>query len=630
MTIQQILKQYWNHDTFRPVQEEIIKSVLLGHDTLALLPTGGGKSVCFQVPALAKEGICIVVSPLIALIKDQVENLKGKGIEAVSIVSGMSKREIDLALDNCIYNPVKFLYLSPERLLSDLVRERIKYMRVNLIAVDEAHCISQWGYDFRPPYLHIADLRELHPDVPVLALTATATLEVRDDIQQKLLFKRPNIFLKSFERKSISYVVQNEENKLRKLLDVANGVKGSGIVYVRSRKETAEIAKFLNENGIQADFYHAGLNVDERSKKQDNWLHNRCRVIVATNAFGMGIDKADVRFVVHKDLPESLEAYYQEAGRAGRDEHKAYAVLLYNAADKYKEEKKFELNFPSVDEIKKVYHCLANYYQLAYGAGAGVSLDLDISAFCAQYSLDPVKTLSALKFLEQDEYLSFNESVFLPSRFRFEVLNEQLYNFQIQNSGWDPFIKTLLRSYGGAFENYVRLREFDLARRTHMSTQQVIEGLKQLQEYGILNYLPQTDHPQVTYLKPRQHANELYINKRLIEERKANYRKKIEAVFAYSLHKRCRSQMLLAYFDESNAPKCGICDICLSEKRQRNAAEIGDVITNEIAELLSVSSLDIGGLVTTLKSGTEKERIETIRLLLDAGKIKTDGQLYYL
>jgi len=630
MTIQQILKQYWNHDTFRPVQEEIIKSVLLGHDTLALLPTGGGKSVCFQVPALAKEGICIVVSPLIALIKDQVENLKAKGIEAVSIVSGMSKREIDLALDNCIYNPVKFLYLSPERLLSELVRERIKYMRVNLIAVDEAHCISQWGYDFRPPYLHIADLRELHPDVPVLALTATATLEVRDDIQQKLLFKRPNIFLKSFERKSISYVVQNEENKLRKLLDVANGVKGSGIVYVRSRKETAEIAKFLNENGIQADFYHAGLNVDERSKKQDNWLHNRCRVIVATNAFGMGIDKADVRFVVHKDLPESLEAYYQEAGRAGRDEHKAYAVLLYNAADKYKEEKKFELNFPSVDEIKKVYHCLANYYQLAYGAGAGVSLDLDISAFCAQYSLDPVKTLSALKFLEQDEYLSFNESVFLPSRFRFEVLNEQLYNFQIQNSGWDPFIKTLLRSYGGAFENYVRLREFDLARRTHMSTQQVIEGLKQLQEYGILNYLPQTDHPQVTYLKPRQHANELYINKRLIEERKANYRKKIEAVFAYSLHKRCRSQMLLAYFDESNAPKCGICDICLVEKRQRNAAEIGDVITNEIAELLSVSSLDIGGLVTTLKSGTEKERIETIRLLLDAGKIKTDGQLYYL
>jgi len=612
------------------MQQEIIQSVLLGHDTLALLPTGGGKSVCFQVPALAKEGICIVVSPLIALMKDQVENLKAKGIEAVQVVSGMSKREIDLALDNCIYGAVKFLYLSPERLLSELVQERIKYMNVNLIAVDEAHCISQWGYDFRPPYLHIADLRELHPDVPVLALTATATAEVQVDIQQKLRFKSPNVFRKSFERKNLSYAVLNEENKSRKLLDIANGVKGCGIVYVRSRKETVEIAKFYNDNGIRADYYHGGLPTGERGSRQDNWVNNRTRIIVATNAFGMGIDKPDVRFVIHKDLPESLEAYYQEAGRAGRDEHKAYAVLLYSPADKYKEEKKFELNFPPIEEIKKVYHALGSYYQLAYGTGAGVSFDLDISDFCSRYSLDPVKTLSSLKFLEQDEYLAFNESVFLPSRFRFEVLNEQLYNFQIQNSGWDPFIKTLLRSYGGAFENYVRLREFDLARRTNMSTQQVIEGLKQLQEYGILNYLPQTDHPQVTYLRPRLKANELHINKRLIEERKANYRQKIEAVFAYSTHKKCRSQMLLAYFDETNVPKCGICDVCLAEKRRRNAAEIGDTITNEIVELLSVSSMDIGDLVTSLKSGMEKERMETIRLLLDAGKLKTDGVMYYL
>lgn len=630
MTIQEILKQYWNHDAFRPMQQEIIQSVLLGHDTLALLPTGGGKSVCFQVPALAKEGICIVVSPLIALMKDQVENLKAKGIDAVQIVSGMSKREIDLALDNCIYGAVKFLYLSPERLLSELVRERIKYMDVNLIAVDEAHCISQWGYDFRPPYLHIADLRELHPDVPVLALTATATATVKEDIQQKLRFKNPNVFQKSFERKNISYSVLNEENKSRKLLDIANGVKGCGIVYVRSRKETVEIAKFYNDNGIRADYYHGGLPTGERGSRQENWVNNRTRIIVATNAFGMGIDKPDVRFVIHKDMPESLEAYYQEAGRAGRDEHKAYAVLLYSPADRYKEEKKFELNFPPIDEIKKVYHALGSYYQLAYGTGEGVSFDLDIGDFCSRYSFDPIKTLSSLKFLEQDEYLSFNESVFLPSRFRFEVLNEQLYNFQIQNSGWDPFIKTLLRSYGGAFENYVRLREFDLARRTNMSTQQVIEGLKQLQEYGILNYLPQTDHPQVTYLRPRMKDNELHINKRLIGERKANYRQKIEAVFAYSTHKKCRSQMLLAYFDETNAPKCGICDICLSEKRERNAAEIGDVITNEIVELLSVSPMDIGELVTSLKSGMEKERMETIRLLLDAGKLKTDGAVYYL
>jgi len=391
-----------------------------------------------------------------------------------------------------------------------------------------------------------------------------------------------------------------------------------------------EIAKFYNDNGIRADFYHAGLPMGERSSRQESWINNRTRIIVATNAFGMGIDKPDVRFVIHKDVPQSLEAYYQEAGRAGRDEHKAYGVLLYNAADRYKEEKKFEMNFPSVEEIVKVYNALANFYQLAYGAGAGISFDLDVSEFCSRYKLDPVKTLNALKFLEQDEYLSFNESVFLPSRFRFEVFNEQLYNFQIQNSGWDPFIKTLLRSYGGAFENYVRLREFDLARRTNMSVQQVIDGLNQLQEMGILNYLAQTDHPQVTYLKARQLPNELIINKRLIDERKANYRRKMEAVFAYAQHKKCRSQMLLAYFDETNARKCGICDICLEEKRQRNAAEIGDTITNEIVELLSVDSMDIGTLVTTLKNGMEKERMETIRLLLDAGKIKTDGAVYYL
>ncbi|WP_426668145.1 RecQ family ATP-dependent DNA helicase [Mucilaginibacter sp. McL0603] len=630
MTIQEILKHYWNHDSFRPLQEEIIQSVLIGRDTLALLPTGGGKSICFQVPALAKEGICIVVSPLIALMKDQVENLKAKGIDAVSIVTGMSKREVDIALDNCVYGQVKFLYLSPERLLSELVRERISYMNVNLIAVDEAHCISQWGYDFRPPYLHIADLRDLHPNVPVLALTATATAEVRDDIQQKLLFKQPNVYQQSFERKNISYVVQHEENKLRKLLDIARGVKGSGIVYVRSRKETAEIAKFYDEHGFKADFYHAGLTMEQRSLRQEDWKANRTRIIVATNAFGMGIDKSDVRFVIHKDMPESLEAYYQEAGRAGRDEQKAYAVLLYNHADRIKNEKKLLTNFPSVDEIKLVYHHLGGYFQLAYGTGEGISFDLDIGDFCSRHKLDPAKTINALKFLEQDDYLSFNESVFLPSRFRFEVPNEKLYNFQIQNSSWDPFIKTLLRSYGGSFENYVRLREYDLARRSNLSVQQVIEGLKQLQEMGILNYLQQTDQPQVTYLRPRLQNNELIINKRYIEERKAVFQKKMEAVFAYAEHKKCRSQMLLAYFDETNVDKCGICDTCLEEKRQKNLSETTDNITDEIAHLLSVENLGINELITSLKIGTEKDRIETIRLLLDAGKIKTDGEKYYL
>lgn len=613
------------------MQEEIIASVLEGRDTLALLPTGGGKSVCFQVPALAKDGICIVVSPLIALMKDQVENLKERGIEAMSIVSGMSRREVDLALDNCVYGYTKFLYLSPERLLSDLVQERVRYMNVNLFAIDEAHCISQWGYDFRPSYLHVAQLRELHPNVPVLALTATATATVREDIKEKLQFKPGSItYQQSFARTNLSYVVRDTEDKNRNLLDVANGIKGSGIIYVRSRRETAEVAKFYNENGIRADHYHAGLSADERAEKQEAWKSNRTRIIVATNAFGMGIDKPDVRFVIHKEMPESLEAYYQEAGRGGRDLQKAYGILLYNKLDRARMEHKFKQNFPSVDEIKHVYHHLGSYCQVAYGAGEGMSTDLDLADFCTRYKLDSIRTLNALKFLEQDEYLSFNGSVYLPSRFRFEVLNEELYNFQIQNSGWDPFIKTLLRSYGGAFENYVRIKEFDIARRTGISVQQVIEGLNQLQAFGVLNYMPQTDQPQLTWLKPRVHISNLYINRAYLDDRRANYLNKMEAVFAYAEHHKCRSQMLLAYFDEDNAPKCGICDICLAEKRRKNADEIYENITNEIVQLLSGDNYSIDELIRSLKFGNEKERITTIRQLLDAGKIKTDGENYYL
>jgi len=630
MTIQEILQHYWKHDHFRPLQEEIIQSVLLGRDTLALLPTGGGKSVCFQVPALAKEGICIVISPLIALMKDQVENLQAKGIEAMSIVSGMSKREVDLALDNCIYGNVKFLYLSPERLLSELVRERIGYMKVNLIAVDEAHCISQWGYDFRPPYLHIADLREIHPEVPILALTATATADVREDIQQKLQFKESNVFTKSFERKNISYVVQHQENKMQRLLDVAKGVKGSGIVYVRSRKETFEIAQVLNQYGHTADYYHAGLQAEQRSKKQEDWKLNKTRIIVATNAFGMGIDKPDVRFVIHKDLPESLEAYYQEAGRAGRDEQKAYAVLLYNHSDRFKLERKFELSFPTVDEIKKVYHNLGNYFQLAYGAGEYISFDFDIGDFCSRFQLDAIKTINSLKFLERNDYVSFTESVFLPSRFRFQVSNEELYRFQIEYAAWDGFVKTLLRSYAGAFENYVHIREFDLAKRMNVSVQQVIEGLNQLQEMELLNYLPQTDKPQVTFILPRQDIKNVMIDKRYIEQRKQIFRQKMEAVFHYAEAKHCRSQMLLTYFDETNARKCGVCDVCLEEKRAENANDTTDRITDEVLRWLSLQQLSLDDLVNTITSGNEKERIDIIRTLLDAGKIKTDGEKFYL
>lgn len=629
MTIHEILKQYWNHDSFRPLQEEIIQSVLIGNDTLALLPTGGGKSICFQVPAMVKPGLCIVISPLIALMKDQVENLEAKGINAVAIVSGMGRREVDVALDNCIYGDVKFLYLSPERLLSELVVERIRYMNVNLIAVDEAHCISQWGYDFRPPYLHLAQLREVHPQVPVLALTASATAEVCNDIRSKLHFKNGQVFRKSFGRPNISYVVRHDENKYRKLLDIPGSVAGTGIVYVRNRKETVDLAKFYTDNGFSADFYHGGLDAHVRAARQDDWKSGRTRIIVATNAFGMGIDKPDVRFVVHKEIPDSLEAYYQEAGRAGRDEQRAYAVLLYSEADRIKAYQRMERAFPSVDEIKKVYHHLGSYYQLAYDAGEGASMDLDLADFCSRFQLDITKTLNALKFLEHDEYLSFNESVFLPSRFRFDVSHEELYNFQIQNAGWDPFIKTMLRSYGGAFENYVSLRENDIARRGGLNVQQVITGLKQLAEMDLLTYMPQTDQPQVTWTKPRQNNKHLYIDKRYIEERKTIYRNKLDAVLAYASHQKCRSQMLLGYFDEPDAPKCGRCDVCLEEKRAQNIEDTSDRIIDEVLRLLSVSSLDIATLVSTVKTGTERERLASVRTLLDAGKIKTDGERFY-
>ena len=415
----EVLKHYWGFNSFRPLQEEIIQSVLNGHDTLALLPTGGGKSLCFQIPALVKEGICIVVSPLVALMKDQVENLKSKGINAVAIYAGMGKREIDILLDNCIYGKIKFLYISPERLMSELVRVRISYMDVNLIAIDEAHCISQWGYDFRPPYLKISELREILPEVPVIALTATATAFVREDIVEKLAFKNPKVFVQSFSRKNLSYVVFDLDDKYKKLMDIVTNVRGSGLVYVRNRRETSEVALFLQRNGIAADFYHAGLERDERSRKQEEWKRNQIRVMVATNAFGMGIDKPDVRFVVHLDLPESLEAYYQEAGRGGRDEHRAFAVLLANQSDQLALRAKYTDSFPAVEEIKKTYHYLGSYFQLAYGAGEGLNFNFDLADFCKRFKLGVIKTIAALKFLEHDEYITLSENIFLPSRVMF-------------------------------------------------------------------------------------------------------------------------------------------------------------------------------------------------------------------
>lgn len=630
MTIYEALKAYWNFDSFRPLQEDIIRSVLEGRDTLALMPTGGGKSVCFQVPALVQPGICIVVSPLIALIKDQVEALKQKGIEAVSLVSGMSKREVDILLDNCVYGNIKFLYLSPERLLSPLVRERISYMKVNLIAIDEAHCISQWGYDFRPPYLQLAELRQVQPKVPVLALTATATLRVIADIQEKLAFKAPNVFSKSFGRANLSYVVSHEENKIRKLLSIARNVPGTGIVYVRNRRETQEISRLLNSAGIKSDFYHAGLDTPHRSQKQYAWMQGQLRVIVATNAFGMGIDKPDVRFVVHMDVPESLEAYYQEAGRAGRDEKKSYAVLLYNPGDRELLEKRLELNFPPVQDIRHVYQCLGNYYQLAHGAGEGLVLDFDISEFCSRFKLDAVKTINALKFLEHDGYLLLSESVYLPARVQIEVSSEELYRFQIENAFYDSFIKILLRSYGGMFETYTPIQEFEIARKTGKTLDEVVSLLNKLQDYKILSYLPQTDKPQMQFLRARMDAGSMYLDVKYMRERKEVMTGQVNAMLHYAETNTCRNVMLLQYFNEPDAGKCGTCDVCLEEKRQATAAGLTEQITFELIDTLSGEHLNLEELINAMRSGNEKERVAVLRQLLDAGKVKTDGERYYL
>lgn len=635
MSIHKILQQYWRYPHFRPLQEDVINHVLEGNDTLALMPTGGGKSICFQVPALAKDGICIVVTPLIALMKDQVENLRSKGIEAVAIFAGMSKREVDICLDNCIYGKIKFLYLSPERLMSELVRERIRYMKVNLFAIDEAHCISQWGYDFRPPYLHLAELRDLHPDVPFLALTATATEKVILDIQEKLQFKiKPDgstaVFTKSFVRDNLAYMALKEEHKTRRLVSIIRNTGGSGIVYVRNRKETQEMTRFLIAEGISANFYHAGLSTPERAKKQEAWKKNELQVMVATNAFGMGIDKPDVRFVVHVDIPDTLEAYYQEAGRAGRDEKKSYAVLLYNEADKLRIQKNFELSFPTVKEIVQIYYHLGNYFQLAYGAGQYLSFEFDIGDFCNRYQLEPLKTISALKFLERDEWLVVSENVYIPSRLRFDVNSHDLYSFQVAHANLDGFIKTILRAYGGAFDYFVPFRESDLAKKANLSTNEVVKRLQDLQRYQIITYLPQTDKPQLQLLQPRSDSQHLNINRKHIESRKAIGEEQLRAVLNYLKEDGCRSQKLLYYFGEKSSKSCEICDYCLRNNKKTKQEELENKLIIEINNLLVIEPLGLDELVEGLQNGNEKERITVIRNLVDTGKLKFINGKYFV
>ncbi len=621
--IQEILEKYWGFKTFRPLQEDIINSILKGNDTLALLPTGGGKSICFQVPALAKEGICIVISPLIALMKDQVENLTKKGIKAIAITSAMHKREIDIALDNCVHGAVKFLYLSPERLESELVKIRLQKMKVNLIAIDESHCISQWGYDFRPSYLKIAALRELLPGVPMMALTATATVDVVKDIQQKLLFRKTNVLQKSFERKNLSYIVVHEEDKLARLIKIANNLKGSGVVYVRNRKKTQEIASYLQSNKIAADFYHAGLDMQTRDQKQNNWIQNKTRVIVCTNAFGMGIDKPDVRFVVHIDLPDSLEAYFQEAGRAGRDEQKAYAILLYNQSDKLELERSITNNFPSIEEIKQTYQALANYYQQPTGSGAGLTFNFDIVALCDTYKLNALTVYNSLKFLEKEGYISTTEALYQPSRIKFEPNREDLYKFQIASPAFDNFIKLLLRSYPGLFDNFAKINEFDLAKKTSTTRDEIIKKLNYLQELKLLIYAPQTELPQLTFEQERIDVKNLTLSKENFAFLKQRALERMEAVINYadSNHK-CRNQLLLAYFGETNTHRCNQCDVCLEENKNTLHTDEFENISRQIKELLAVHPMPLSTLVNSVTEGNEDKRLRTIQWLLDNKQLK--------
>lgn len=627
MTIQQILLKYWGYSHFRPLQEEVINSVLAGKDTLTLMPTGGGKSLCFQVPALFQEGICIVISPLIALMKDQVENLKAKGIKAMSITSGMDKKEIDIAFDNCVYGNYKFLYLSPERFESDLARTRIQKMKVNLIAVDEAHCISQWGYDFRPSYLKIAEMRQLHPGIPFLALTATATPEVAVDIQKKLVFRKENLLRKSFERKNLAYVVIKEEDKLSRLLKVVGKIKGSGIVYARNRRKTQDISDFLRANNISADYYHAGLDAHTRDAKQDEWINNKRRVIVCTNAFGMGIDKPDVRFVVHLDLPDCLEAYFQEAGRAGRDEKKSFAVLLYNESDKIEAEHNLKMSFPIMEDIRKTYQALANYFQIPIGAGQWNVRDFDITDFCSKYNLSQLTAYNSLKFLEREGVISLSDAFHMPSRIHFLLNKEELYKFQVEHNTLDDFIKLLLRSYSGVFDGYVKIYEQEIAKRSSKPYAEVRAILSELHKLEVLAFIPQTDMPQLMFMVPRIDAKNISISKEILQKRQEKARERADAMLHYIESKtKCRSQMLLAYFGEIDSYRCGVCDFCL----ERNKLELSNLefetVAGQVKDLVSKKALPLVDLVNSVKNSREDKTIKVVQWLVDNEKLVYDEE----
>ena len=616
-----ILKQYWGYDAFRALQADIIQSIASGKDTLGLMPTGGGKSLTFQVPAMVMDGVCIVVTPLIALMKDQVENLKKRNIRAAAIYSGMSNDDILLTLDNCVFEAYKFLYVSPERLATAIFLEKISQTRVCMIAVDESHCISQWGYDFRPSYLRIADIREILPDVPVLALTATATPEVVDDIQEKLHFREKNLFQKSFSRSNLAYVVRTTENKDEYLLKILHNVPGTSVVYVRNRKKTKEVAEFLVQNGIAAEHFHAGLKNETKDERQRRWKNGDTRVIVSTNAFGMGIDKAEVRTVVHLDLPDSLEAYFQEAGRAGRDEQKAFAVLLYNNGDAVKMRKRVSDSFPGKEVVIKAYESLCNYYQIGVGSGLERVFAFDITAFCIRFKLPILITYNALKLLQQAGYIELTDEQDSSSRVIFVVDKDGLYKFQ-QTPNQEKLIHILLRSYTGLFTDPAYINEDMLAKRLDWTHEHVYEELVALSKEQIIDYIPRKKTPYITFTLERQETERIVLSKEAYDDRRERYISRVKSVLDYAKEENvCRSQILLAYFGEKNTKPCGQCDICQKNKETEVGTDLFEKIKTKVFEILEKEPLAINSLLRKLPF-KEPQSIQVIRFLIDNDHIE--------
>jgi ATP-dependent DNA helicase RecQ len=587
MNYREILRQYWGYDDFRGIQEEIIESIGAGRDTLGLMPTGGGKSITFQVPAMAKEGLCIVITPLIALMKDQVQNLRHRGIKATAIYSGMTRQEIIVALENCIFGDYKFLYISPERIGSEIFLTKLRSMKVSMLTVDESHCISQWGYDFRPAYLNIVDIRKHLPDVPVLALTATATPEVVKDIQKKLGFREENVFRMSFERKNLAYVVRTTDDKVNEMVRILKRVEGSAIVYARSRRNTKEITDVLLKAGFTANFYHAGLDNATKDMRQKQWQEDECRVMVATNAFGMGIDKPDVRVVIHVDVPDSPEAYFQEAGRAGRDGQKAYAVLLFCKADETKLRKRVAENFPEKSYIRDVYEHIQYYYQMAMGDGQGCVREFNLEEFCVRFHHFPVHADSALRIINQAGYLEYTDEQDNASRIMFLIGRDELYRLRDESPEVDTVLKTILRNYTGLFSEYVFISEEMLVARTGLTRQQVYNVLVALSKRGVIHYIPRKKTPYIVYTRERVAAEDMVISREVYEDRKEKYEKRIDAMIAYASEDyACRSRVLLDYFGEKDAHNCGICDVCLSKKSKPQSAGLVQKMEKELLEII--------------------------------------------